>query len=156
NSPPAVVSWGSYRLDIFALGTDNQMYHKNSHFALSLPGPGPGPWYPSQTAWDEPLGGVFNSQPAVVSRGVGSLDMFALGTDNPLYNKAGDGESPSQASWEALGGVFNSQPAAVARGSNRVDIFALGTDNQMYHKAWDGAWHPSQTDWEPLGGVFDP
>ena len=28
NSTPAVVSWGANRLDIFGLGSDNQMYHK--------------------------------------------------------------------------------------------------------------------------------
>ena len=57
NSPPAVVTQGTNRLDIFGLGTDNAMYHKwwdgNA-------------WGPSHTGW-EGLGGVFNSPPAVVS-----------------------------------------------------------------------------------------
>jgi len=44
----AAVSWGNNRLDIFALGTDNQMFHK----AWA------GAWFPSPTDW-EPLGGVF-------------------------------------------------------------------------------------------------
>ncbi len=47
----AVVSWSANRLDIFGLGTDNQMYHKYWD-------PSTG-WGPSPTDW-EPLGGVFN------------------------------------------------------------------------------------------------
>jgi hypothetical protein len=45
----AVASWGPERLDIFALGTDNQMFHKA--WARQ--------WSPSQTGW-EALGGEFN------------------------------------------------------------------------------------------------
>jgi hypothetical protein len=32
----AVVSWGNNRLDIFGLGTDNQMYYKGSYFLAPL------------------------------------------------------------------------------------------------------------------------
>ena len=46
----AVVSWGANRLDIFGLGTDNQMYHKAWDGSA---------WRPSPKDW-EPLGGVFN------------------------------------------------------------------------------------------------
>jgi hypothetical protein len=45
-----VASWGPNRLDIFGLGTDNQMFHKAWN----------GQWHPSQTGW-EALGGVFNT-----------------------------------------------------------------------------------------------
>jgi hypothetical protein len=143
----AVVSWAADRLDIFGLGTDNQMYHKAWD----------GAWSPSQTGW-EPLGGVFNSPPAVVSWAPGRLDIFGLGTDNQMYHKYWDGSSwgPSQTGWEPLGGVFDSPPAVVSWAPGRLDIFGLGTDNQMYHKYWDGSsWGPSQTGWEPLGGVFN-
>jgi hypothetical protein len=140
-----IVSWGANRLDIFGLGTDNQMYHKAWD----------GSWYPSQTGW-EGLGGKFNSPPTVVSWGPNRLDIFALGTDDQMYHKAWNGSwYPSQTGWEALGGKFNSPPAVVSWGPNRLDIFALGTDDQMYHKAWNGNWSPSQTGWEALGGTFN-
>ncbi|MGH2771263.1 MAG: M43 family zinc metalloprotease, partial [Actinomycetota bacterium] len=51
-SPPEVTSWGPNRLDIFALGADNQMYHKAWD----------GAWVPSPTDW-ESLGGVFMPSP---------------------------------------------------------------------------------------------
>jgi hypothetical protein len=141
-----VASWGSNRIDIFGLGTDNQMYHK------AWDG---NEWFPSPTDW-EPLGGVFNSPPSVVSWSANRIDIFGLGTDNQLYHKAWDGNEwlPSQTDWEPLGGIFHSAPAAVSWSANRIDIFGLGTDDGMYHKAWDGSqWLPSPTDWESLGGV---
>jgi hypothetical protein len=144
----ATVAWGSNRLDIFGLGTDNQMYHKAWDGNA---------WLPSLTDW-EPLGGVFNSPPAVASWGSNRLDIFGLGTDNQMYHKAWNGNAwlPSVDGWDALGGVFNSPPAVASWGANRLDIFGLGTDNQMYHKAWNGnAWLPSVDGWDALGGVFN-
>jgi len=93
----AVASWGPNRLDIFGLGTDNQMFHKAWN----------GAWHPSPTGW-EPLGGVFNSPPAVASWGPNRLDIFGLGTDNQMFHKAWNGAwHPSPTDWEPLGGVFN-------------------------------------------------
>ncbi|HMB05013.1 MAG TPA: hypothetical protein VKP69_14890 [Isosphaeraceae bacterium] len=45
NSAPAVAAWGTNRLDIFALGTTNVMYHKAWDGSA---------WRPSLTDW-EPL-----------------------------------------------------------------------------------------------------
>jgi M6 family metalloprotease-like protein len=144
----AVVSWGTNRLDIFGLGTDNQMFHKAWDGTA---------WRPSVAGWDA-LGSTFNSPPAVVSWGANRLDIFGLGTDNQMLHKAWDGNAwhPSVTGWDALGGTFNSPPAVVSWGANRLDIFGLGTDNQMFHKAWDGsAWRPSVTGWDALGGTFN-
>jgi hypothetical protein len=49
----ASVSWGPNRLDIFGLGTDNQMYHKAWDGTQ---------WYPSPANW-EALGGTFDNAP---------------------------------------------------------------------------------------------
>ncbi|SDH88630.1 Repeat of unknown function, partial [Paraburkholderia steynii] len=90
------VSWGPNRLDIFGLGTDNQMFHKAWARA----------WSPSPKDW-EPLGGRFNSSPAAVSWGPNRLDIFGLGTDNQMFHKAWAGAwSPSPKDWEPLGGRF--------------------------------------------------
>jgi LysM repeat protein len=144
----AAVAWGPNRLDVFGLGTDNQMFHKAWDGSA---------WRPSPTDW-EPLGGRFTSPPTVVAWAPNRLDIFGLGTDRGMYHKWWDGSAwgPSPTDWEPLGGVFNSPPAVTAWGPNRLDVFGLGTDNQMFHKAWDGsAWRPSRTDWEPLGGRFN-
>ena len=58
-----------------------------------------------QPGW-EPLGGVFNSPPAVAAWGPHRLDIFGLGTDDAMYHKAWLGNS-WQPGWEPLGGVFD-------------------------------------------------
>jgi hypothetical protein len=170
NSPPAAVSWGPNRLDIFGLGVDYDMFHQwwdGTNW-------GPSPTDPNR--W-ESLGGIFNSPPAAVSWGFGHLDIFGLGVDNTMFHKwwdpawqSSDGTNwgPSRTEWESLGDpfAFNSPPAAVSWGPNRLDIFGVGVDtrldspkNTMFHKWWDPTWTapdgthwgPSQTDWESLG-----
>jgi hypothetical protein len=152
NSPPAVVSWGPNRIDVFGLGVANDMFHKWWD--------GGPTWKPSQTEW-EPLGGTFNSPPAVVSWGPNRIDVFGLGVANDMFHKWWDGGptwKPSQTEWEWRAGIFNSPPAVVSWGPNRLDVFGLGVINDMFHQWYDGTnWGPNPSDptlWEPLFGTF--
>lgn len=71
---PAVSSWSANRLDVFAKGTDNQLWHK---------------WWngSSWSGWEN-LGGVFLHNPAAVSWGPNRIDVFVEGTNNHVYHKA--------------------------------------------------------------------
>jgi hypothetical protein len=102
-SAGSVVSWGPNRLDLFGLGTDNQVYHK------SWDAKDGAVWRPFAQGW-ETLGGTFNSGPAAVSWGSKRLDLFGLGTDNQVYHKSWDAKDgavwrPSAQGWETLGGI---------------------------------------------------
>jgi Repeat of unknown function (DUF346) len=66
----AATSRAVNRLDIFARGTDNGIYHKGWDGSAWLPSPG---------VW-EPLDGIFNSPPSAVAWGPNRLDIFALGS----------------------------------------------------------------------------
>ncbi len=70
---PAVASWATNRLDVFATGTNNAMHHK---------------WWDGR-AWRgwESLGGVIDDAPAAVSWGPNRIDCFARGMDNHLHHK---------------------------------------------------------------------
>ena len=119
----STVSWGPNRIDCFARGTDNAMYHRwwdGAHW---------GGW--------ENLGGIIMSKPTAVSWGSNRIDCFAAGTDNAMYHRWWDGTH--WGGWENLGGILTSDIAAVCWGPNRIDCFARGTDNAMYHRWWDGA-----------------
>src|SRR5581483_3148365 len=83
-SPPAAVSWGPNRLDVFGVGIGSvdtsqtiTMFHKWWDSTN---------WGPSPADW-EWLGGIFNSPPAAVSWGFGRLDIFGLGVDNTTFHK---------------------------------------------------------------------
>ena len=134
-SGPAVASWGVNRLDVFARGTDNALYHK------AWDGTGWYGWYG--------LGGGLWSDPAAVSWGPNRIDVVVLGANNTIYHKAW--ANNQWYPWGSLGGAFTSGPAISSWGYNRLDVFARGTDNALYHKAWDGTgWYG----WESLGGAL--
>jgi len=135
-SGAGAASWAVNRLDTFAKGTNNRMFHK---------------WW-NGTAWSswEDLGGVIDGTPAAVSWGPDRIDCFARGMDNHMWHKWWDGSA--WRGWEDLGGIILSGPAVASWGANRLDCFARGMDGHMWHKWWDGtAWRG----WEDLGGVID-
>ncbi len=152
HSAPSVVSWGTGRLDVFALGSDNLIYHR---------------WFDNNvwnsTNW-ESLGsqsmtgfaqGSFISAPAAVSMTSGRLDVFAVGQDGNLYRKWLENSvwNPSATTWEGMGSyrgvLFNSDPVAVSWGTNRLDVFVSGTDSQIYHLGGLVGFSPG-LNWEQL------
>ncbi len=175
-SAPAVCSWGARRLDLFARGQDNALWHRwyenswspwESLGAVLSSGPAAVSWGPyridvfaqgqDRTLWHrwfdgrwsvwESLGGVLTSAPTVSSWGPGRLDVFARGQDDALWHRWYEN---SWSSWESLGGVLASAPAAVSWGPNRIDVFAQGSSNDLVHRWYDNGW----SGWESLGGVL--
>jgi hypothetical protein len=132
-SGPAVASWGVNRLDVFARGGDNALWHK------AWTGTGWSGWYT--------LGGGLTSDPAAVSWGPNRIDVVARGTDNAIWHRAFTGAQWGP--WTSLDGVFTSGPAIASWGEGRLDMFARGGDNALWHKAWiSTGWYG----WFSLGG----
>ena len=134
-SDPAAASWASGRLDAFARGGDNALWHRA--------------W--DGTTWQswESLGGALSSGPGAVSATANQIDVFVRGADNALWHRMWNGSAWQP--WESLGGITTSGPAAAASGATRIDVFARGGDNALWHRWWNGtAWQP----WESLGGVL--
>src|SRR5438445_212035 len=132
---PSAVSWGPDRLDIFALGGDNAVWHKW--------------WDGSNWGGWESLGGLLTSPPIAVSWDEDRLDIFALGGDNAVWHKWWDGFN--WGGWESLGGLLTSPPAVASWAPNRLDIFAKGGDNAIWHKWWGGF---NWGGWESRGGLL--
>lgn len=132
-SAPAVSSWASNRLDTFARGTDNALWHK---------------WW-NGTRWSdwESLGGNLTSAPAAVSWGPNRIDVFARGQGNRLNHLWWNGSRWS--GWQDLGGRIASGPAVSSRRPNRLEVFARGSNNQLITTSWDGSrW----SNWRNIGG----
>lgn len=138
-SSPAAASWGQNRLDIFAIGTNSQLYHKQ--------------WDGEWSKWSS-LGGACIYKPAAVCWGENRLDVFAIGIDKKVYRKWWDGSTWN--GWENLGGTCIHGIAAASWGPRRIDLFTVGTNSVVYHNSfadneWQG-WQPlklkNQDDWE--------
>jgi hypothetical protein len=144
NGDPIALWRDPNNLEVFGLGTDNQLYHRSSDGSQWLGG------------W-EGIGGKFLYQPGVAAVSATRLELFGVGTDRQMYHKTWDGGQwqPGGGGWTAIGGLFICGPTVVSWGNNRVDVFALGMDSQMYHRGYDGQfWYPANY-WEPIGGAFD-
>jgi len=97
---------------------------------------------------------------AVASPNPGRFDVFVVGADLALYQKAlyGGAWHPSQTGgWARLGGIVPEGPVAVLSPSpGRLDVFTVGTTHAIYHKSWAaGAWKPSQLGWVRLGDLVE-
>jgi hypothetical protein len=132
---PDISSWGPGRLDVFARGAGNALYHKS---------------YASATGWSiwENLGGILTSGPGAVSWGTNRIDVVARATDNTVSHWAWDGSS-----WhiDNLGGNVTSDPDISSSGPGNLDIFSRDTANSLVHKTYSalGGW----SGWSGLGGM---
>jgi hypothetical protein len=130
-SAPAVSSWASGRLDVFARGTDNALWHLSYSSGWGR--------------WEQLGANQISSNPAAISWGPNRIDVFVRGTDNALYTKSWDGNRWTD--YVGLGGVLTSAPAVCSWASGRLDVFARGTDNALWHLSYNGRWGA----WERLG-----
>src|SRR5439155_552270 len=129
-SGPAVASWASGRLDVFARLADGSLGHK---------------WYNNGWSGWESLGGVLGGDPGAVSWAPGRIDTFVRGTDSQLWHRWYEN---GWSAWETLGGNIASGPAISSWASGRLDVFARLPDGSLGHKWYNNGWF----NWETLGG----
>jgi len=140
-SAPAAVSRGEDQFDVFAVGTNYQVYMRQWDSGWIGSWQQYGDWpYPAMS-WAGPTPEV--PAPAVVARN-GGIDLFRLGPDNTLLWHDGAG-------WQSLGGMLASGPGAVSLSENHMQVFARGMDDSLWTIGYSGGWG----DWQrlPLDGV---
>lgn len=147
-SPPAAVSWGPDRLDVFGVGDDNKVYHKYWNGEQYLPSEG---W--ELLAWKAPEGGFNAGALQATSWGPNRLDLWAVGhEDGALWHTLWDHDYYGP--WESLGGShFVEAPAVAHWAPNRIDILVQDWQtNEYQYKFWDGyGWRPDAAGWYPKG-----
>lgn len=139
SSKPSAVSWGNGRVDLVARGSDNTVWHW---------------WGDGDTMYGpESLGGVILYAPAISSRGVDQLQIFAVGTDHQLWERGWNGAAGTgwEPGWTPLGGWINASPGAVSMGPTETDVFVRGGDNALWHRWQRGA---SWFGYESLAGTL--
>jgi hypothetical protein len=136
-SAPAVTSWGSNRLDVFARGQDMALYHRSWDGT-------------SWSAWSR-IAASMSSAPAAVASGSGHLDVFARGQDMALYHISTTDGGTTWSAWQRLAASMTSAPAVASWGAGRLDVFGRGQDMALYHISTSnggGSW----STWERLPG----
>jgi hypothetical protein len=139
-SPAVAQALGSSRLDVFAKGGDQ---------AIAWTSNAGGGWNSWRSLGGPPVGSV--GGPAAVTPGAATLDLFARGGDNHLWQRTSLDAGRSWSSWnKPLGndGNLASSPAVCSWGSGRVDVFVMGGDGAVYHRWYDHGWNSG---WEYRG-----
>ena len=148
NSNVAVAMNSDGRLQVFVVGTNNQLYNKVQTATDSS----------TWTGWTSLGGGVkSDTTPAVARNGDGRLQVIVVGTSNQLYYKTqtSPGSSTWSSSWTSLGGGLRAgtDPIAIANDDGRLQVFVVGTNNAVYYKTQtspnSATWSSS---WTSLGG----
>ncbi len=132
------------RLEVFAVGTDNALWH----IWQTAPSNG---W---ANGWAS-RGGVILGKPSVGRNADGRLEVFARGTNNALWHIWQTAPNNGWANgWASRGGVLTSDPVVCRNADGRLEVFARGLDNALWH-----IWQTSPNNgwangWASLGGII--
>ena len=129
------------RLEVFASGTDNALWH----IWQTAPNNG---W----SAWTS-LAGVLTSDRSIGRNADGRLEAFVRGTDGALWHIWQTSPGGGWSGWASLGGVITSDPFVSNNPDGRLEVFARGTDNALWH-IWQTAPNSGWSSWASLGGVI--
>jgi hypothetical protein len=127
---PCAITGGAGIIDIFALGSDGNLYYVS----------GDGNLWSAPVSLGSPSGGFASSPSAVAGLFVsGNLDdVFAIGADGNLYHIWFDGFSwQGPVSFGPNSGNFTGNPVAVAGGPNGLDVFVIDSNGALNH-LWQG------------------
>jgi acylphosphatase len=129
------------RLEIFARGTDNALWHQWQ----TAPNNG---W----SGWAS-LGGIITSDPVLALNADGRMEVFVRGSDNAVWHQWQTAPSNGWSGWASLGGIITSNLAVARNADGRLEIFARGTDKALWHQ-WQTAPNNGWSGWASLGGVI--
>ena len=91
---------------------------------------------------------------AVLSQHPGHVEVFAVGSDNAIWNNWQNWGPWS--GWSKIGGGCSSGPGAISIRDGTMDLFVVGDSNQLWQKWWSsgGGW----SEWHPRQGLctYDP
>ena len=128
---PTLVWTSPTRLELFAVGTDTQVWRR------SMVGGTWGPW--------APFGGYTHAEVSVASHVTGGFTVALQGRDGAVYVRTVTPTADS--GWSSLGGLVSAPPAVAAvPGSGRTDVVATATDGSLWvstrTSGWSG-WRPA-------------
>jgi hypothetical protein len=136
---PAVGANADGRLEVFARGADNALWHIAQKTS--------GGW----SSW-ESLSGQLAGNSAVGRNADDRLEVFARWADNALWHIWQTTPNGEWSGWHSLGGQLTSDPVGDFNADGRLEVFARWDDKALWHRwqvAPNGGWSER---WASLGG----
>lgn len=140
---PTLASTGYPRLIAYVLGSDRQLYYKDTNWE--------GDHYGDWSDWGALGGCCFDSDPAAVSWNALRLDVFVRGDAGDLRWLYWDGAANVVSNWSSLAPPdvgAASAPVVVSNAPGHLGLFVRGGDGALYWRSYAGVWEP---DWKRLG-----
>ena len=148
---PLAISWGPNRNDVFAVGRDNQLWHKTLDGSI---------WSPSLSGWENLGGNLSSKYPlAAVSRIANRLDVFGVREEDDgsksLWRKSWNGTSwaPSALGFEQIAGQFLTAPSVASQLSSAVSLYTVDLQHNLRHRWWDSETE-KWSQWDTIGTQF--
>jgi hypothetical protein len=141
---PFVARNADGRLEVFALGTDGQIYH----MWQLVPN---GSW----SGWGALAGAALASAPAVGTNADGRLELVAVAGDGSLQHAWQTAPNSGWSSWASLGSagggfLSDAAPGTSTNADGRLEIFVVASDSELYH-AWQTAANNGWSGWGSFG-----
>lgn len=148
------------RLEIFAVGTDNNVYHI---WQTSVGGNWIPNWveFPILTSPTNPADTMqFTGNLSIATNSDGRLEIFVRGTDNNIYHTW---QTAANGDWipnwvEMTGNTvpFAGSPVVTMNSNGRFEVFVRGSDNNVYHTWQVAAGGDWITGWAEMPTVTSP
>ncbi len=129
---PATVLNADGRGEVFATGSDGQLWHV---------------WQPAWQQWiplSHPPGLGFIGQPAAIRNTDGRLEVFARATDHSYWHSWQLTPGGAWSGWDPLGGQLDSDPTVALNQDGHPEVFGLAPNAGAYHtwyvpgRGWSG------------------
>ena len=130
---PAVAMNSDGRLEVFARGSDNSVWHR------AQVSPGSASW----SSWAS-LNQQTISDPAVGINTDGTMQVFVIGTDHAIWQaRQTSAGSANWSGWSSLGGQGVDDPAVGTNADGRLEVFIHTASGSLWH-VWEnspsGSW----------------
>jgi SpoIID/LytB domain protein len=138
---PSAVSTDGYRIDLFAVGSDQALWHTSTIVDAS--------GYPTTFLPWESLGGALTAAPSAASSHYGDLIVAGRGVSGDLFARALSGGSWTP--WQSLGGGAISAPAVDVMDVGTFRVQAVGTDGVVWSTSVSASTATATTGWTSTG-----
>ena len=124
-SNPAAYAHGTNRIDLLGVGLDGELWQNTWTSGSGWSG------------WRDTGGGQIQWTPAVTSRVDGTLDVFAVNTDEVVVHRYFNGTT--WGAWTSLNATATASPAATALGPDRINVLIRDADGTLATRMWTRA-----------------
>lgn len=121
----SISSWGPVNLDVFCIGTDNQLKHRPFRSGSG--------WH----AWEN-QGGILTAGVDSVSWGNNRIDVVSRNSNSRMVHKAWDGSQFT--AWTERGGSLAGTPTISSGALGHLDVLATAVDGNIWKRSYDLSW----------------